>query len=257
MTTVKVYGFTVIELMLFLGITGVLFTVLMVGVNSNITQQRYRESVLNVSTLLQSQYAEVANAQNERTDSMKCTVVSEGRGSEAIKRITISEQASNSSPRGQSMPCVLLGRAVQVIDRGASIKISTIVGVEPESADTTASISDLEALKRYSPQLTTYNDRISPVDWGAHLRANREASSMSMLILRSPASGLIRVFTSVDALSGNSDLTPLITQTAASTPLLNCFDGDRGAIPIQAVRIDPTIAGPDGVTIVEDANACK
>ena len=257
MTTVKVYGFTVIELMLFLGVTGVLFAVLMVGVNGNITQQRYRESVLNLSTLLQNQYAEVANAQNERSDNLKCTVSSEGSGFEAIKRVTISEQASNSSPRGQSLPCVLLGRAVQVTDNGSAVKISTVVGVEPTSSETIASISDLEAIKLYSPQLTTYNDRSLPIEWGAHLRTNHETSTASILILRSPASGLLRVFTSLDPLSGNSDLTPLITQAAATTSILNCFEGDKGSIPVQAVRIDPSIAGPDGVTIVENAHACK
>lgn len=257
MTTVKVNGFTVIELMLFLGVTGVLFTVLMVGVNSNITQQRYRESVLNLSTLIQNQYAEVANAQNERSDSLKCTVSSEGSGSEAVKRITISEQASSNSPRGQSMPCVLLGRAVQVTDMGAAVKMSSVVGVEPASSETIASVGDIEALKAYSPQLTTYNDRSLPIDWGARLMSNHETSTTSILILRSPASGLLRVFTSADSLSGNADLASLITRAAATNPVVNCFEGARGSIPVQAVRIDPSIAGPDGVTVMEDADVCK
>lgn len=257
MTTVKVYGFTVVELMLFLGVTGILFVVLMVGVNSNITQQRYRESVLNISTLLQNQYAEVANAQNERTDTLKCTVSDEGSGSEEVHRITISEQASNSSPRGQSMPCVLLGRAIQVTDKGTMLKISSVVGAEPADSELAASASDLDALKLYSPQLTTYNNTSSAIDWGAHLRTGRENSTTSILILRSPASGLLRVFTSPDTLSGNADLTSLITQTAATTTVLNCFEGDRGSIPIQAIRVDPTVAGPDGVTILEDADVCK
>ena len=54
-------GFTVIELMLFLGITGALFAALMVGVSSNIIQQQYKDTVSTYANFLQNQYSEVLN----------------------------------------------------------------------------------------------------------------------------------------------------------------------------------------------------
>lgn len=42
MITSKERGFTVIELMLFLGVTGALFAALMFGVNASVNQQRYQ-----------------------------------------------------------------------------------------------------------------------------------------------------------------------------------------------------------------------
>jgi type II secretory pathway pseudopilin PulG len=65
-------GFTIIELMLFLAVGAGLFAALMIGVNGNITQEHYRQSVLEYASLIQDQYSEVLNPRNDRDDNWKC-----------------------------------------------------------------------------------------------------------------------------------------------------------------------------------------
>ena len=76
-------GFTLIEIMLFLAITSLLFVGIIVGTNNSIAQQRFTDSVQNFVELLKSVYSEVSNPQS----------VGEGRANVAIygKLITIGE----------------------------------------------------------------------------------------------------------------------------------------------------------------------
>ncbi len=239
MTTASERGFTIIELMLFLGITGALFAALMFGVNANITQQRYRESVVNYSTLLQDQYSEVSNTRNERDGNWKC----EGG--------IVSQQPTGGDARGTTS-CVLLGRAVQISANGTTIKTSPVIGLEPARQDST---SDITTLLAYHPNITSYGEETTSIDWGSSLATtNHEPSTASFLILRSPASGLLRVFASSSPLP--ADISSIIAAGTASTKLTNCVQGDSGSLPIQSVSIDPRIAGPDGVILNEVDPAC-
>ena len=57
-------GFTVIEVMLFLAISGLLFTAIIVGTNTALARQRYNESVQNFSEFFKTIYSKVANVEN-------------------------------------------------------------------------------------------------------------------------------------------------------------------------------------------------
>ena len=57
-------GFTLIEVAIFLAVTGVLFVSVTVGVQNSIYQQRYNDSVQNFIELWRNIYAGVANVQN-------------------------------------------------------------------------------------------------------------------------------------------------------------------------------------------------
>ena len=240
MATVNAHGFTIIELMLFLGVTGALFAALMIGVNSNISSQRYRESVKSYSSLLQNQYSEATNTRNGRGDDWTCT---DG---------TVAEQPTGGDPRGTS-PCVLLGRAIQINSDGTSVQSTAVVGVEPGGQRST---SDLDTLVAYKPKLaTSFDATTTSIDWGSSLDdTNHKPSVASFLILRSPASGLLRVFASPSALPG--DLVTMITPANATTPLVNCIEGQTGSNPIQSITVDPRIAGPDGVILKEVDPVC-
>jgi type II secretory pathway pseudopilin PulG len=241
MATVNVHGFTVIELMLFLGVTGALFAALMVGVNSNITSQRYRESVQTYSSLLQDQYSQVANTQDDRDDNWKCV---DG---------TVTQQPGGGDVRGTS-PCVLLGRAIQVTDNGTSIKTTAVVGAEPAGLSAT---SDIDTLVAYKPTLASlFDSKTSSVDWGSKLvSTDHNTSIASFLILRSPASGLLRVFASSMPLP--ADLSTMIVPATAATPIVNCMQGSTGPNPIQSITVDPRVAGQAGVKVNEADPACE
>jgi type II secretory pathway pseudopilin PulG len=243
MATVMTRGFTIIELMLFLGITGAIFAALMIGMNNNITQQHYKESVQNYSSLLQNQYSEVANTRIERSNNLRCEVDLGGRVSVTpINGIGDLPGAPSNDPA-----CVILGRAIQVDDQGKLIRLYPVIGLEP--AVDNGSLSDIETLVAYNPSISDqFNTTTTEIEWHSSLLpVEGEFSQASYLILRSPASGLIRVFASEEPLKNT--LSQMITPVYARNVIKNCVDGQRGLLPVQSVTVNASIAGPDGIVV--------
>jgi type II secretory pathway pseudopilin PulG len=266
-------GFTVIELMLFLSITGALFIALMFGVNTNITQQRYREGVQSYAALIQDQYSQVANTHNDNNNDWTCAP--DGQ---------VKPASNGGTPRGTSQ-CVLLGKAIQIqepaiIGDGSVINIYNVVGCEPRIANdipqnsqnggntggtdgcsnatilTTKDTSDISTLVHYNPKVTDFSKLQESMDWGLELKPkDKQALGASFLILRSPASGLIRIFALDNKLP--SDLATMITAPTATTVVKNCVAGERGLLPYQSVSVDPKISGPSSVVINENDEACN
>lgn len=241
MTTDTARGFTIIEVMLFLAITGALFAALMIGVNTGITQQRYLDSVRSYKALIQNEYSEVASTRNEDIEDWKCD-----DGQKAV------EQATPRGTRGASQ-CVILGRAIQIIDSGKKVVTESVTGYNINGTDEDR--DDITAIKSYLPKLGRFDERATELDWGAYLtpvppRAGSPASTAVILILRSPSTGLIRVFTSPDQVGNGTDLSSYIDQINASEAAVvkNCIIGDSGLLPKQMISIDPRIASPDAVT---------
>lgn len=81
-------GFTLIEVSLFLAITGLLFLGVTIGVQNSIFQQRYNDSVQNFVEFLRSAYAKTENVQGTQDG---------GRSNEAIygKLITFGENGGD------------------------------------------------------------------------------------------------------------------------------------------------------------------
>jgi predicted nucleotidyltransferase len=236
-------GFTVIELMLFLGITGALFAALMVGVSSNIIQQQYKDTVSTYANFLQNQYSEVLNTRNERDYNWNC----KPDGS-----VAPSVGVDNGEARGTT-PCVLLGRYIQVNEKGKVVHTGSVVGREPSSSSAT---SDIDVLKSYSPQITNFEVADNSFDINTVLqRPNKEVSTMSALILRSPVSGLIRVFVSEEPFPVK--ISDMITVENAGRTVKGCVVGETGSIPTMSVAIDSRIAGPSGVAIDQTDEVCN
>lgn len=79
------FGFTMIEVALFLAVTGLLFIGIAVGVQNSIFQQRFNDSTQNYADFLRNVYAGVMNVQEK---------VPGGRGERAVygKLVTFGEQ---------------------------------------------------------------------------------------------------------------------------------------------------------------------
>lgn len=257
MATVNTRGFTIVETMLFLGISGALFAVLMVGMNNNLIQQRYRESVQNYVSLLQSQYASVANTRIERESNLKCT--------QDGGRVIVNDLGTEGDIPGAPSTdpaCVILGKAIQLetrtsgLDTGTVVRIYPVIGIASTGND---AVSDIDAIKSYKPAITdTFSTVSSPVDWGSYLYNAGSASAgsrASFLILRSPSSGLVRVYASNGQLESN--LSDMITEDNAKRQVKNCMDGQRGLLPKQMIVVDAKIAGQNGVRITDDAPECQ
>jgi type II secretory pathway pseudopilin PulG len=243
MGTGNMRGFTVIELMLFLGITGILFAALMVGANNTIVQQRYKESVLDYAAVLQDQYSEVLNTRNDRSNNWKCT------------NSIVAPEAVGGEFRGRS-DCVVLGKAVEIIDGGNAVETTTVVGYYQPVAGVDEPQGDIDVLDAYSPRMPeNFDTKTHKLGWGTNLlTVEGEGSTASFLILRSPSSGLLRVFASNEALP--TDLREVISPENAVLVVTNCVRGDSGLLPKQSVTVNPSIAGPNGIVINGMDDAC-
>ena len=246
MTTRAERGFTIIEVMLFLAITGALSAALMIGVGTGVTQQRYLDSVRSFKALVQNQYAAVINTENQNVTTQQCNS---------------STGAIESGARGDwgASDCVILGRAIVVrqADGGDKVEVSSVTAPDAANDDAVQSSNDIDVFKdHFRPQLATFDLETVSMDWGSKLMqpATGTGSMTSVgtevvLILRSPNTGLIRTFVTNNW--ATSDLVDVITSSGSTAnPLEFCVtNGSTGLLPQQMLTIDPTIASADAVKL--------
>ena len=129
-------GFTIIETMLFLGISGVLIVAILAGTGTSINIQRYHDSVISLQSTLQNQYFDSTNVTNiPPTGALTCNTNA---------AVTVDTSAP-SSGRGQS-DCVLIGRYVTIVND--TITTAGVVGYNNTDPSTYANdIADLQAYK--------------------------------------------------------------------------------------------------------------
>mgnify|MGYP000247533676 CR=1 FL=1 len=187
MGTHNTAGFTIIETMLVLAITGLLVAGVFAGVGTSINIQRYRDSVETLKNTLQNQYAELTSVRNDRNNNWTCSG-------------TAATQASGAVIRGQS-DCFLAGRLLLI--NGTSLTTYTIVGVQTNDpgvvTDDVASLRD-----NYALNVSTVSVERDTLQWGAQIAWPQSGSGsrnpttprqIAVLYVRSPDSGQIYTFT--------------------------------------------------------------
>lgn len=181
-------GFTIIEAMLFLAITGLMLSGLMIGISGGVNRQRYEDSVTSLLDNIQGQYNLVDNVRSNRPSNYRCTSAG------------ISETAEAGNTRGTS-PCSVIGRFVSSTD-GKNITSRPIYA---RTDITTVEASDYSDEMAY---LNKLNLTIAPIElrdddetyrlaWDTNVytdKNNLTNGSFSMVVLRMPNSGLMRTF---------------------------------------------------------------
>lgn len=233
----KESGFTVIETMLFLAVSGMLVTVILVGSGVAIGQQRYRDSVNSLKSHLQQQYSETVNVTNDRGSNWTCNdgaAVSEVEGVGGV-------------PRGTSN-CVILGRFVTIDATGTKLSAANVIGMRQPGADEQA--SDLAELKEnYTLRVSPVTPETTEVSWGAQVVKPKTATPMpfSLLIVRSPLSGSVVTFAAEGV---QSDLNAMIT-TANMQQKDMCVNAEAGSFVggRMAVRVAAYATNQGGIEI--------
>lgn len=193
-------GFTVIETVLFLGVTGLMIASMFIGVGASMGAQRYRDSVESFKSVLQQQYADIASVQNIREGGWTCNVASGNLIAQPV-----ASGGSGGNARGQSN-CDIVGKYMSVV--GDQIKTQTVLVLR--SGDPTGT-NDVDKLKSsaYTLGVTSADATTSQLEWGAKIAwptgtdpADKKPASaaserqIALLFLRSPDSGSIYTFTS-------------------------------------------------------------
>lgn len=183
----NVAGFTIIETMLFLAVTGLLVASMMAGIGLSLNLQRYKDSVETFKSLLQSQYSDLANVQNTNTTGWTCNS-------------SATPVESSGQIKGQS-DCLLLGRYITVV--GGAVNNYPVLGRAPVSASSTG--NDIDKLRAYTLRASTQGVESTTLEWGTQIAWPREGvgrqspqvpRSIGILFIRSPESGHIFTFTS-------------------------------------------------------------
>jgi type II secretory pathway pseudopilin PulG len=234
-------GFTIVETMLVLAVTGVLIVTLLVGVGGSINAQRYMDSVVSLKSMLQDQYAMVNNVTNDRQTNVAC-----GTSTQTV------------SP-GQS-DCVLLGRYLSIT--GGNVTTATIVGYSIGSAIGATDVATVKA--NYQFGISTSSIETKTLEWGSRIawpvsgsgnQPPNTTRNLTMIVIRSPQTGTSYTFTS-DSVSIISDvnsalLTSMMVADTAAIPgqaqRTLCVEGGGSGPEVLAVYIDPAASGPTSI----------
>lgn len=186
-------GFTLIEIILFLSITGILIITMLGGVTVALNTQRYQDSVLSFKGFVQSQYSALQNVANNRDNDWSCVK----GGSPTPNGVSI--------PRGQT-DCLLMGRYMVI--NGNRLFAADVVGSQTGDSD---GANDIQIIKD-DYTLSVYPGFVeeSTMDWGTEIGCPTVYSdgssnpsncprTFTLLLVRSPSSGIMYSFATAGA----------------------------------------------------------
>lgn len=243
-------GFTIIEVMLFLAVTGALTVGILASSGVAINEQRYRDTLTGVQSKLQQQYNQVAHVINSRNT---------GAG--------VSECVGGSERRGASN-CIVIGRLLRIARDDITMTplvAKPVTDVLPENSipdqledSVTDDFTTEQLFGLYGLHSADELTEIYKVPWSAHtdLETDRE---LRVLILRSPATGLIHTYSAmVDKDSGMApeSLGPIVN-TSNSVERRICIPREGlGSAQDLGIVLRENAASAAAVELMTDSSPC-
>lgn len=182
------HGFTMIEVMLFFAVSGLLLVGVLATSSTAINRQRYNDAVYSLEALVKQQYNLAANTVNSRPDDTSCTIeYEEGSPSD----LQIIPNSTGVPPRGAD-DCVVLGRIIILGGNAnnadpSSYVTATVLGThEYLGAGDPIDDTDGDAFAGYLFAVEPSSVGESSLPWDTRI-----TSPASIMTLRSPATGSI------------------------------------------------------------------
>jgi len=188
-------GFTVIEVILFLAISAMLFLIAFAYTNGTINNTRFTDESDRLTSFLQNQFSSVKSIESQRDDSVtaKC------------------QDSDTAKAPGASDSCMVLGKLLYFDKTSGTISTSTIVSDAVVSQATT---SELEAIRALNPRVLTDSTTVVKVDTTYSLSSQMSFTDLqylaattntfnSLIIVRSPESESVYMAV-MDVASGDS-----------------------------------------------------
>lgn len=176
-------GFTIVEISLFMAITGLLFLVALVGTGNTIRTFRFTDSARSLEAFAQKQYDDIVNGLNNRSADVSCNAG------------TI--DTSNGQQVGSSN-CLLMGKLIVFRQDNSAVDVFNVVGSEPGNVN--YALSDNALIEAFSPTtVTTTATETYTLPWGAKMsgfkRTDDNQATNGLLLIRSPKSARILSYT--------------------------------------------------------------
>ncbi len=247
-------GFTIIETMLFLSVTGLMVMAILIGSNSSINFQRYKDSVNSLQALLQQQYSDVSNTINNHDGTWECTGATS----------PVQPPGLTNSVRGQSN-CVILGRIITSSD-GENITINDVVGYMPTTS--TSALNEIEIFRKLNPgksdgygaYVSKTNTQDFSSDWNTFILNSNGNKTFSIMILRSPNTGEIHTFFKNEYVDVDDLASVMVNNITETEPNRLCVDPNGLLIigsNISAVTIMPDASGPNDIETSSEDIVCN
>jgi type II secretory pathway pseudopilin PulG len=224
MSDVRERGFTVVEVTLFLAITGMLFLIALAGTGNTIRSVRFSDSGRSLNAYVQQQYDDIINGLNNRTGAEACAggIVSPG-----------------SQPVGTSS-CLLLGKLVVFQVNSPIAHVYNVVGTEPANVD--YSRTDTQLISDFQPKaVTTVGVATYEIPWDAFIsgikRLSDNQATNGLLLIRSPKSSRIVSYTYKPTAIPAVDLSPVVNAAVNAGQTTNfCLkNADGSGLPAKIV----------------------
>ncbi len=240
-------GFTIIEVMLFLAISGLIMSVVLASVATGINRERYRDAVNSYLDFWQGQYNSVTNVVNNREAQNPCVggkIVEDG-------------SESPDTTKGVS-DCTIVGRVVHSASDGKSVASRAVYAtVDARILPVNSDDTDAEVLASAGLIMSSQIEK-RDLNWGAQLVDTRAGSGreFSILIVRMPTSGVVRTFVTTEA-----DRTPAQivspAQAHVDTDFVMCVS-PAGLVssPTVGVKLALESMNSSGVTLAGDGAGC-
>jgi hypothetical protein len=172
-------GYTVIEVALFMAITGLLFLIVIFGTGSTIRNMRFTDSGRSLAAFVQQQYDDIINGLNTRPGLETCSggIVTTG---------------SNQTPGTSN--CLLMGQLLVFTVGSGTVSVYNIIGTEPAGVDYAQ--TDQALITLFAPSIVTNTGTSSfDIPWGSTLSGTKRTSDdkgvTGVLLVRSPKSSRI------------------------------------------------------------------
>lgn len=202
-------GFTIVEISLFMAITGLLFLIALVGTSNTIRTVRFTESGRSLEAFAQKQYDDIINGLNNRGDQVSCT-------SGIIDTSTPSALGTSN--------CLLIGKLIVFRQASADVNIYNVVGTEP--ANVNYSQPDDTLITAFQPQaITSTAVSTFTVPWGAPFtgfkRLSDGVATNGLLLIRSPKSSRVISYSFVVPVTVPNSLTTVVSTAANRSQATN------------------------------------
>jgi|GEM_PF-681004 len=122
---VKQHGYTIIEVMIFLAVSGFMFLLAAQFINGKQAQVQFKQSINSVNSTLNSTINDISNGEDQNYNGVNCT------GSSGSHPIV----SAGSTSQGQNKDCVFMGKVVQFNVGGDNTKFNvySLVGNRTKS----------------------------------------------------------------------------------------------------------------------------
>ena len=248
MARINKHGFTIIETMLFLAISGSLVIALLVGTGVSIRNQRYRDSVTYLQSVIQDQYSRVSSVSNGM----------DGFGCDSLS-VEISE--NNNVYRGHS-DCVIIGRLIIPKENGTVFDSLEVYDVVSNEGDVDSyNNDDIKALTRDGSakfEIFPISKEQYDIPWGASIYRQDDNNPFSVLILKSPLSGEVRTFidNDNDVSAGSATVLEMVSVENLSNTITLCVEASSESGPKSAVRVNAGASNASGVETLGADSGC-